>query len=692
MNKKTTFILGGISVIILIFFVLILSFLPTPNILSEGINAEELLNQTSQSKSISVVDYPNFNETTNFTWNPSTQAFRFTGNNYSFDIALTVFYLGTERTLQDIKNTFPEVNIGDYVNYGNSEYKFYIEFTNVPSSLAQNIDFFRYEIVDWENLTLDDIDRIENFTFEIAGENILSFQDLIDSNYTLNKTSLLVVDVYGDAQHFVNGTINLDPTIVPTSDLGSGNIASWNHRLFYDHNNDRWHTLYIDNGSDIHTASAPWNDQSTWTDGIDINSALSILDYDDFDCAIDFDGSTTYLHCVYSDTTDPDVYYHRVTLTGSSPFITAGTEDIPFNDTLAGVALQDDSSFPRVAMDSNDCVLIAVDVEDASEATADEHEVVLIKEDAGTGCGDGDFDYDDIETGFPIYSVQTDGVGYAEPFPIGIESFGDLDAQIMWVDSDGSGNLETIYFNGTSNSVGTQVTLEASLSWTTSYASHWSVITGNRTITFGENTTLDALLAYITTTKDDTSADNVDTGLNMEYAVSTQSSAVTAIVDNNSVGGDDIWVLATDDTDLNDIYYANSTDGGDTWNNPVLWQDETGKNIRYLSAYFDWEHNQSGVSWFTNDTDPFILMFDTFNTTVTVGADSCTCAGLNTNWEIDFSDSCLVYDNCDLGTGNITWTGTGTTIFNATIEAYKMDPPPSGGLLKIGPQCLVKLG
>jgi hypothetical protein len=75
-----------------------------------------------------------------------------------------------------------------------------------------------------------------------------------------------------------------------------------------------------------------------------------------------------------------------------------------------------------------------------------------------------------------------------------------------------------------------------------------------------------------------------------------------------------------------------------------------------------------------------------------VAGDSCTCAGLNTNWEIDFSDSCLIYSDCDLGTGNITWTGTGTTVFNATIESYKMDPPPSGGLLKIGPQCLVKLG
>lgn len=57
--------------------------------------------------------------------------------------------------------------------------------------------------------------------------------------------------------------------------------------------------------------------------------------------------------------------------------------------------------------------------------------------------------------------------------------------------------------------------------------------------------------------------------------------------------------------------------------------------------------------------------------------DSCSCPGSGQNWEIDYSDNCEINDACDLGSGNITWTGSGNVYFNATITAANMNEPTS---------------
>ena len=59
-------------------------------------------------------------------------------------------------------------------------------------------------------------------------------------------------------------------------------------------------------------------------------------------------------------------------------------------------------------------------------------------------------------------------------------------------------------------------------------------------------------------------------------------------------------------------------------------------------------------------------------------SDACTCAGLNTNWEIDLADYCNITD-CDLGYGNITFINEGVVLFNGTLEVYKIDFKDSVG-------------
>ena len=99
-----------------------------------------------------------------------------------------------------------------------------------------------------------------------------------------------------------------------------------------------------------------------------------------FSCAREISGGTTYLHCTYAWGTLDNLGYRRCTLTGSGSYISCDSAQTPFDSSILGGATGDDVSNPRIAIDSNGCVLIAFNFEDASEATADEMEIVMVKE------------------------------------------------------------------------------------------------------------------------------------------------------------------------------------------------------------------------------------------------------------------------------------------------------------------------
>ncbi len=73
----------------------------------------------------------------------------------------------------------------------------------------------------------------------------------------------------------------------------------------------------------------------------------------------------------------------------------------------------------------------------------------------------------------------------------------------------------------------------------------------------------------------------------------------------------------------------------------------------------------------------------------TVSTDTCDCPGLNQNWEIDHSDACVITDDCDLGTGILTFIGTGTTTCNAIINTPRVGDTGAGGLLYPDSNCLI---
>ena len=73
-------------------------------------------------------------------------------------------------------------------------------------------------------------------------------------------------------------------------------------------------------------------------------------------------------------------------------------------------------------------------------------------------------------------------------------------------------------------------------------------------------------------------------------------------------------------------------------------------------------------------------------------ADTCTCAGNGNNWEINIGDACNIETTCDLGAGNITFTGTGTTTFNAVINAANLEYPVTDQTLMIGSNAIITIG
>jgi hypothetical protein len=48
-------------------------------------------------------------------------------------------------------------------------------------------------------------------------------------------------------------------------------------------------------------------------------------------------------------------------------------------------------------------------------------------------------------------------------------------------------------------------------------------------------------------------------------------------------------------------------------------------------------------------------------------ADTCTCPSINEDWTVALADSCVINAACDLGTGKLSFTGSGTFKCNSTI-------------------------
>jgi hypothetical protein len=433
-----------------------------------------------------------------------------------------------------------------------------------------------------------------------------------NNNWNLPIEVNVTIPDYLEGLYFMGGNGTFVNMVNSTDEGLGGSEESWNHKVFFDPINDRWHIVYIDSNADISTYSS--SDGTTWDAGVVIDA--DTYDYDDFDCALQLNSSNTYMYCAYSSATI-NAYFIRCELNSSAPYVNCDAEEVPYQTSSFGGTINDDVYYPRITFNADGCGIMVFDFYNDSAGASDDQVVTMIKE--ASPCGDGDWDTDDMESGYPIYNIQTDDVGYTNPFGIGITSYGDNDSFVTWIDGTSNGNydLEGRFYNGTSNSFGTQVTMDADVEGGGGYTSEWTVIVGNASITFGMDDGTQDLDAYILDTKSDTTTTQIDTLINM-YDANNVPALVTATVDTVATL-DTIWVFAVDSTDPQDIYYSKSNDSGATWYDQTLWVDEgDADEIKFVSAYFNNETCDIMVNWLGGATSPFKI-----NTNI-ISTGSCT--------------------------------------------------------------------
>lgn len=591
---------------------------------------------------------------------------------------ITVAIINGTPEIRILNQSYIDKHIEWYFNYTDDEFEIEFEFDNYFYQDWLNCEFDYNCLFNWcfnylSNYNCDnvinDMNNLSNYPLVSLSDNIEFDEFEFESDDGKGKFKIKFPDGFeeGEVAKFGFGST----TVNTTTSEGSGWHYSWNHRIFYDNNNDRWYILFIqDNGIRVSTSS----DGVTWTSGLRIDSGL--YRYEDFDAVLDYDGSTTYLHIAYVETLSYDeLFYRRIELTNTAPFMIVGGEEIPYDSSEMGLESSDDVSFPKIALDSNDCVIVAFSHEDNSEST---YSLTVIKEDLGTGCGDGDFDMADIEDGYPKYSVQN-GTGYGtEDFPLGISTYSDSDAddmQLFWLEPlSGSYQhaLLTAFMNQSTDDISYSNMLDPDVeAYGGNYGDYhfYSLIVGEKQLTFGLDDGTQDLDVWIINTKNGTLDSQVDTGIGMDDQTYT-AGYVTAIIDTQAEGGDDIWVFAVDNADDEDIYYSKSTDGGSTWADQTLWQDEAGKNeVKFLSAYFDENNCNIGVTWLNGSSSPYEVEFDVINTGSCVPADTCSCPASG-DWHIDCSDNCVITEDCDMQGNDIHTYGTGTLEVKAEIYNY----------------------
>ena len=105
-----------------------------------------------------------------------------------------------------------------------------------------------------------------------------------------------------------------------------------------------------------------------------------------------------------------------------------------------------------------------------------------------------------------------------------------------------------------------------------------------------------------------------------------------------------------------------------------------GHSTPFIDIYFGAaHHSSSGLFGETNSYIDDLLIWKGDNPTAAeiytiwkgnyTAADTCTCPGIDTDWEVELSDNCDIVDACDLGTGDLSFIGTGNFTCNATLDA-----------------------
>jgi hypothetical protein len=555
----------------------------------------------------------------------------------------------------------------------------------------------------WDSNTISDVSDV---SFFYSGEEVYrlntpyanSFDgDFVDGSYTLkkqgNKIHLSLLIPYS---FLATATypVHIDPTVIVSgiNDEGRGGDEMSGHkRVFHDYINERTHVLYLDSGDDVHSASAPFSNLTNWTDGTDLIDVVANIDQPDFDAVIDQSNGTPYIHAVSAAGTTHTGYYNRCQLTATSPFISCpATEESFFILTDHGHTTADDLGALSLQIDTNRCLWVSYFIEDDTEATADEFEIGITKENAS--CGDGDWDSaTDHASGFPQFDIQT-SAGFNDDMPTVLRRYDSGHLRLSFHDTDGSGSiaLQSLLFNITSNLPQNESTVDNDIEANSGWYGNPTVVWNESFVAFGWDDNTFDVDAYQLDSLTDITYDQTDTTANSDD-ISTESQNLYAVVNTLSDGNDDIILFTRGREGSNqecEISYTISPDGGTTWQNHTLWIDAcTGLNdihVKYFSAALNnqtctvdllyQDHTTTTDVAYEFDSlvlnDSLMLSPCNFPTAPDPGGPN-SCQYSSGDFVIDCTDNCDVNVSTDVGGNDVYLSGDGDVTATQPITNFQ---------------------
>lgn len=166
---------------------------------------------------------------------------------------------------------------------------------------------------------------------------------------------------------------------------------------------------------------------------------------------------------------------------------------------------------------------------------------------------------------------------------------------------------------------------------------------------------------------------NIIDEVDLNYTTPTFFNSIGHMVD------DSYWVnILTNETSNNTYLQIINIDNNNTITKDIFYNIKQTNSQGFLSYI-----NNIGFFPYDSVTDG-ILALNVFETST---SDTCTCPGLNNNWEIDLSDHCDITTSCNLGTGALTFTGSGYTTINAEVNTTDLGDVGNGNFLYIKSLC-----
>lgn len=382
--------------------------------------------------------------------------------------------------------------------------------------------------------------------------------------------------------------------------------------LFWDSNNEVYHTLIIDDANNISLYKSA--DGTTWEEGLTIDSGESYRP-SDVDMFIDVQANNvTYAHFFYLISTKWYIWYKRCQLKSTGELGSCGSEQT----ILVSDDTNDDMMALQVKQGPDGCAYVAYSMEDASESSSVQEEINLIKE--GGTCGDGtwveDWNVTDIEGG-SYYQVMLSLYHMDDGHPVVV--YDDTAAGVTYTLNQQKINKS----DGTD--IGSELEIDNDLGREATPRHAFSNVMANNTIihidTHKSNTSLHAFLTH-----GDPATSTTQKIFN--FNASTASSHYFPVTATVNTYNDDLYVFAIENTNYTDIWWITSTDYGQTWSTPEIYlEDAMSDTIQWpgLRSYFIPERCEIALTYLNRSsgetTAPIIIHINDTEANCTVVTD-----------------------------------------------------------------------